>query len=146
MPFCSTELDGVASHLLLIEKLLAFLLVEDICALFDGHALGLVRLPPMALPSMSPRLITPMLPPGIPGMSKLGIRAGLSCDFDFDLAVAHLAIAQPFAEFGPGVVGGALSDHRIEDSLLGGQLGLGCDFFAHAVADERQSPFPSDRE
>ena len=96
--------------------------------------LVLLRPPPKALPSMSFRLTMPMLAPGMPGISKVGMpRAGVA-QLELDLVVVELARAQHAAELGPGVGAGALAHQRVEHALLGGELGLGRDLLAQPLA------------
>jgi len=55
-------------------------------------------------------------------------------DGDLDLAIVERTLAQHLAEFLTGVLAGVAADQRVENALLGGQLGFRLDLFAQALA------------
>ncbi len=84
--------------LVLVEQLVGFLVDQQVVGILDRGLARLGRLPPMALPSMSPMFITPTMPPGMPGMSKPACRASGVGHLDLDFLVVELAVAQLLAE------------------------------------------------
>ncbi len=56
---------------------------------------------------------------------------------DLDLAIVERTLAQHLAEFLAGIGAGIVADQRVEDALLGRQLGLRLDLLAPALAGHR---------
>ena len=87
-----------------------------------------------ALPKISLRLIMPIWAPGMPGMSMVG-----SC-MPPDRRPRSRPRARPARRCAAcggtwsGSRRGVLADQRVEQALLGGQLGLGLDLLAQALA------------
>ena len=75
-----------------------------------------------------------MLAPGMPGISKLGMPPLGIGKVQLDLLVVQFAVAEPRAEILPRLRTRVLADQRIQNPVLGIELGLGLDLLAALLA------------
>ena len=133
MPFCSTAVDRLPHHRVLVEELVGLLFDQHVVRVRDRHP-ARRGAPAERLAENVAQIDHPHLGARHAGDLEGRQRRSAFRDLDLDLLVVELALAQQDAEFLPRLGARLLAHQRVEHALLGGDLRLGLDLLALARA------------